>query len=149
MSSGIDFSAILKEVLRVLQETAVFLYETLRTTSVQDTQNYARRTWREMKKTAQNPTRMSWVQALVVFGVITIIILSIIQQLSAYYQEHLPEVMSAFIKFLVYIIIPILTTLSISFGMYLERQYQKFDDLHEFYVGFRDSLASMVQRKGD
>lgn len=141
---NVDVMSILTGVMNTVMSMLTYVYDTLRKATVKDTVRYTQRKWRNLKWAVRNPTKLNWIQASILFSSIALLVLITITQLSSAWEENRPDLLAAMLKFVLYIIFPITISLSVTFGMYLERNFQKFDDLAEFYNGIDHSIRTLL-----
>ncbi|GBG28382.1 Hypothetical Protein FCC1311_046052 [Hondaea fermentalgiana] len=70
---------------------------------------------------------------LVGAGVVTVIVL-ISQLLVGFWQRFLPSALITLVRLLVFVVVPMVAAASTVFGMWLERKYAKFDELHDWTI---------------
>ena len=140
----IDFASILRGIMNTVTSIVMYVYNTLRKATVKDTVRYTQRQWRDLKWAVRNPTRLNWIQASILFASIALLLLITISQLSSAWEENRPDLLAAMLKFVLYVLFPITMAGSVTFGMYLERNFQKFDDLAEFYRGVDHSVRTLL-----
>lgn len=140
----IDFGSIFSTIVSSVMGLITYVYNVMRKATVKDTIRYWERKWRDLKWAVRNPTKLNWVQAIILFCAIAVVILLTITQLSSAWEENRPDLLAGMLKFVAYVVIPVITAGSVVFGMYLERNFQKFDDLAEFYGGVDQSIRSLL-----
>lgn len=140
----VDFGSIFTGIINTVMSMITYAYNVLRKATVKDTVKYTQRKWRDFKWAVRNPTKLNWVQAIILFAGIALLMLITISQLSNAWEENRPDLLAGMLKFVTYVIIPLTTVSSVIFGMYLESKFNKFDDLAEFYDGLSSSVRGLV-----
>lgn len=106
-------------------------YRQLETTSIKETFN-------DVKRLYNDPTKMTWVQAVVTSVVLLVLGIVVLQKLAAYYQENLPELLYGLVKILLFIVIPVNSVAAVILGMKLQEKYHKMNDLRALYGDARE-----------
>mmetsp|Transcript_19444 Transcript_19444/g.28811 ORF Transcript_19444/g.28811 Transcript_19444/m.28811 type:complete len:126 (+) Transcript_19444:105-482(+) len=117
--------------------------------AVDSAKHTASSAWTTIKRAFTNTGKflaeLTLKQALIIAAGTVFVVILFSNLLIGVWQRYLPSMLIGLIRFMLYVMIPMVATGGIIFGMWLERRYEKFDELHEGFMDKLDQLSSGVR----
>jgi len=87
---------------------------------------------RAFTNTSDYISKLTLREAVIWASIFVGILVLVSQLLIGFWQRYLPSALIGLVRFLVYIIIPIVFVFSTAFGMWLENKYARYEELSEW-----------------
>lgn len=97
-------------------------------------------------KAKNKPGDLTFMETIVLFVVVVGGGAILLQQVLSFYQNNLPRLMSGMIKFLVFLIIPLIATAATFFGMFLEHKHRLYPDVVEWLQDAADVIIGLIRK---